>query len=223
MGMRELDQMAVAAARDSQKLDKFIVQHEFFILKSASKTTKNYVSKNDDEWSVALVAFSEAVKKYDYSRGSFISFAELRIRSSLIDYYRAQSKYNTEVQVDWIEDHAIIEHNDNNVKLEIEAIGQVLEVYGFSFMDLARCSPKAKKTRSACGKSVVYLLDNPILVKEMRNSKLLPIKILESKVEVPRKILERHRKYIIAATEILYGDYPYLSEYLSCIKEEAKR
>ena len=57
----------------------------------------------------------------------------------------------------------------------------------------------------------------------MRDSKQLPIKIIEKNTDIPRKILERYRKYLIAVAEILSGDYPYLSEYLSYIKKEVIR
>ncbi len=221
--MREIDQMAVDAANDAEKLSVFIEEHEIFILRIASKTAKRYVSKSDDEWSIALVAFSDAIKKYDYKRGSFIPFAELMIHRNLVDYFRVQGRRSVEVQVDCIEDEAIVEYNDNNLKLEIEAITQVLESYEFSFMDLVECSPKANKTKKACAKVVSYILNNPILVKEMRASKQLPAKIIEKNVGIPRKILDRHRKYIIAAAEILHGDYPYLSDYLSYIREANKR
>ncbi len=216
--LREIDQMAVQAANDDEILSAFIEQHEFFILKIASQTAKRYVSKNDDEWSIALVAFSDAVKKYDYERGSFISFAELIIHRNLVDYYRVQGRHSVEIQVDRIEEEAIVEYNDNNLKLEIEAITPILKSYEFTFMDLADCSPKAKKTKKACAKAVSYILNNPILVEEMQASKQLPAKIIEKNTSIPRKILERHRKYIIAAIEILHGDYPYLSEYLSYIR-----
>ena len=190
-------------------------------MKSASKTAKCYVTKNDDEWSIALAAFSQAVKKYDYTRGSFISFAELIIQRSLIDYYRVQGKFNAEIQVDKIEEDAIVKTDDSNLKLEIQAITQVLKHYGFSFMDLADCSPKAQKTKTACARAVSYLVKHPVLMNEMKDSKLLPIKILEKNSMVPQKILERHRKYIIAAAEILHGDYPHLSDYLRYIRGEA--
>jgi RNA polymerase sigma factor len=220
--MRELDQRVLKAAKNEQELNSLIKEYEFFILKSASKTAKQYVSKTDDEWSIALSAFSEAIQKYSFEKGSFISFAELMINRRLIDYFRAQRKFVVEDQVDWIEDNAIIE-NDDNLKLEIEAISQVLEYYGFSFMDLAECSPKAQKTKTACAKAVVYLLEKPMLITEIRNSKQLPIKLIAKNVGLPRKIIERHRKYIIAAVEILYGDYPYISEYLSFVREAVKR
>lgn len=221
--VRELDQRAVKAANDAQELNALVEEYDSFILKSASKTAKQYVSKNDDEWSIALSAFSEAIKKYSFEKGSFISFAELLIHRRLIDYFRTQGRFDAEVQVDRIEDSAIIENSDDSIKLEIEAISQVLESYGFSFMDLVESSPKARKTKAACARAVTYLLDKAVLFAEMRNSKQLPVKIIEKNAGLPRKIIDRHRKYIIAATEILNGDYPYISEYLSYIREEVER
>jgi RNA polymerase sigma factor len=115
------------------------------------------------------------------------------------------------------------QYNDNNLKLEIEAITQDLQHYEFGFMEVAKYSPKAGKTKESCAKAILFMLNNPNLVVEMRNSKQLPIKIIEKNAKVPRKLLERHRKYIIAAVEILIGDYPYLSEYLNFIKKEKLR
>jgi len=92
----------------------------------------------------------------------------------------------------------------------LDTISQVLAAYGFSFMDLADCSPKAQKTKAACAKAVSFLLARPMLKAEMRNSKQVPIKIVEKNTGLPRKIIERHCKYIIAVVEILNGDYPYI-------------
>lgn len=220
MILREIDQMAVSAANDDDKLSEFIQEYEYFILKKASRTSKHYVSKNDDEWAIALVAFSDAVKKYDYNRGSFIAFAELMIHRNLVDYYRVKGRQSVEIQVERIDEEAIVEYHDDNLKWEIEAITEVLKIYDISFMDLAESSPKARKTKIACKKAISYILNSPIVIKEMRISKQLPAKAIEKYSRVPRKILERHRKYIIAAAEILHGDYPYLSDYLSYIREE---
>ncbi len=218
--LREIDKMAVQAANDENILSDFIRRNELFILKTASKTAKHFISKNDDEWSIALAAFYDSVKKYQYDRGSFIPFAELLIRQNLVDYYRVQGRRSAETPVERIEEEAIVEQNDRSLKWEIEAMTQVLLEYGFSFMELADCSPKAGKTKKACAKAVSYILNNSIMINEIRILKQLPAKIIEKKAGVPRKILERHRKYIIAAVEILHGDYPYLSEYLNYIREE---
>ena len=217
--MREIDLMAVEAGKDEVKFSAFLERHELFILKTASKICRHYISKNDDEWSVAMVAFSDAVEKYDFERGSFIAFAERIIHQRLVDFFRVRGRHSVEIPVDFIEEEAIVLNNDSSLVLEIEAVTQILTEYGFSFMDLVDCSPKAEKTKKACAKAVKYILLNPLLIEEMRSSKQLPLKIIEKNAGVPRKILERHRKYLIAAIEILNEDYPYLSDYLSFIKE----
>ena len=102
---------------------------------------------------------------------------------------------------------------------EIAALQQLLSGYGFSFFDLADCSPKAEKTKRACANAVAAILSDRDLLAKMRSSKTLPMKELEKASRVPRKILDRHRKYIIAAIEILNGEYPLLAEYMSYIRK----
>ena len=238
--MREFDALAMQAKSDPKFLENFIRQNEYYILKCASKTSHRYISKSDDEWSIALHAFHQAIRDYSADKGSFHSFAELVIRRRLIDYGKGQGKYAFEISVDPIifdtdseettENLAlrlavaeqVSKENGNDIRLEIEDITQHFSQYGFSFFDLTKCSPKAAKTKTACAKAVNYILKNPILITEIKSTKLLPIKIIEKNVQVPRKILERHRKYIIAAIEILSGEYPKLAEYLRYIREESK-
>jgi len=219
--VREIDLMAVQAVEDERKFSAFMERHELFILKTASKISKHYVSKSDDEWSVAMGAFSDAVVKYDFEQGSFISFAERIIHQRLVDHFRIRGRHSVEIPVDFIEEEAIVLYNDSSLILEIEAVTQILMNYGFSFMDLVDCSPKAEKTKKACAKAVKYISLNPLLMQEMRSSKQLPLKVIEKNAGVPRKIMERHRKYLIAAVEILNGDYPYLSDHLNYIREES--
>ena len=105
---------------------------------------------------------------------------------------------------------------------EIAAAQAILKPYGFSFFDLAESSPKAEKTKQACCKAVVALLKNEELLIKMRKNKALPMKELEAASGVARKILDRHRRYIIAAAEILSGEYPVLAEYLEYIRKALK-
>ena len=92
--------------------------------------------------------------------------------------------------------------------------------YGFSFFDLADASPKTEKTKKSCAQAVRTLIATAILMAQMRLKRLLPIKELSEASGVIRKILERHRKYIIAAAEILDGDFPILAGYMAFIKKE---
>lgn len=239
--MREIDYMAIEAAANDRELDSFIKKNEAYIIKCASKTARRYLTKSDDEWSLALLAFTEAVRGYDLEKGSFYNFSELVIRRKLIDYYRYQSKYNLELSVDpavFSTDPGDDEDNysvrlavanqakgdeSENLRLEIEAVNSIFNEYGFSFYDLADCSPKSRKTKQSCALAVNYILGDPLLVSKLRDSKKLLINIIEINCGIPRKTLERHRKYIIAATEILNGDYPYLAEYLKFIRKGSNR
>ena len=104
-------------------------------------------------------------------------------------------------------------------------IPQILRDYGFSFFDLTDCSPKAGKTKDQCGKAiaVIMLLEHPPLMEKLRASKMLPIRELSLASGVSRKVIERHRKYIIACAEILSGDFPILGTYLSYVRELARQ
>lgn len=239
--MCEINQQAVQAAQDDGFLELFVQQNETFILKCASETMRRCLTKSDDEWSVALMAFSQAVKTYSAERGSFTGFARLLIRRRLIDYIRSQSKYRSETAVDFSALDSRSEENEENaaaskatlrqseeaaddtLRLEIECAKQDFSKYGFSFYDLTDCSPKAEKTKKACARAIACMVRNPILVSELRHSKCLPMKTLEIKSGVPRKILERHRKYIIAGVEIIAGDYPFLAGYMRYVREELDR
>jgi RNA polymerase sigma factor len=230
--------MAVKAASDDLTLNQLIQQNEFFIIKCAYSVTHHYITKSDDEWSIAIIAFTQAVKNYNLDKGSFLSFAELLMKRRLVDYFRTQIKHNVEISVNPTvfeiepeeedEDLAmklavakqVSKENNDTIKLEIESANEMISTYGFSFFDLVDCSPKSSKTKSACAKAVAFIINNPLLLKEMHNIKQLPLKIIEKNINVNRKILERHRKYIIAAVEILSGDYPHLAEYMQYIKKE---
>lgn len=218
---RGLEERLNDIKKDDNNLNDLIKDYEPFILASASEFSKRHISRSDDEWSIALIAFYEAVETFDADRGSFFAYAKLIIKSRLIDYFRSQEKHSGQISVEQLSETDLpAEEKDTDVHYEIDALGQTLARYGFSFTELADCSPKAQKTRESCKKAVRYLLANPILIEDMRLTRLLPLKILAKNTQVPRKILERHRKYIITAAEVLSGDYPGLGEYMAYIKKE---
>ena len=48
-----------------QQMENLIYENEFFILRTARVATGRPITKSDDEWSVALSAFWEALKSHD--------------------------------------------------------------------------------------------------------------------------------------------------------------
>ncbi len=242
--MGEFEQMVMAARTDEGLFEELVESHRLWILHIVSEVSHRYVTDSDDEWSVALAAFHEAVSSYDESRGSFRGLAAMVIRRRIVDYYRSEGRHSDELSVTpaafgdgldedeatginlqvqrRVSNEANVIHGMDTAILareEIAEIQEVLDLYGISFFDLADASPKAEKTKKSCAKAVRTLIASVILMAEMRLKRLLPVKALSAASGVIRKILERHRKYIIASAEILDGDFPILSGYLKYIRE----
>jgi len=219
-------------------------ENKSWILKTVSDVTKRYITDSDDEWSIALMAFSEAVQSYDESKGSFRALAAVVIKRRILDYLRSESRFDGETSVtpnafegeldeeeasginlavqDSMAEEAMQDSKEDRsakAREEIEEMQAILKEYGFSFFDLAECSPRAEKTKKSCGLAVRTLIASIAMMALMRLKRLLPIKELSEASGVVKKILERHRKYIIAAAEILDGDFPILASYMEYIRK----
>ena len=229
---KDVNRLAILAATDPNTRDSLLREYELFILRSASKAAKYHISKSDDEWSVALMTFMRAINHYDSSKGDFLPFAEMLIHHALIDYFRVQNRHKLEIAVSPSAFDGNVEQEcaetalqyavatraatvrDTTLKEEIEALSLVLSQYGFTFFDLTTCSPQTAKTRTACATAVNALAKDPSLMQTLWETRQLPVLKLQKITGIQRKILERHRRYIITAVEILYGDYAALAEYL---------
>ena len=81
----EVAQVDLAAA------DDMIREYMPFIRSETAKfLNRPPVDSNDDELSIAMIAFHEAIQGYERQRGSFLAFAAQLIRNRLIDYYRKE-------------------------------------------------------------------------------------------------------------------------------------
>ena len=91
-----------------ENLDQLINQYMAFLIRTVSNFTGKYVSiENDDEFSIALIAFTEAVKKYDEDRGNFLGFAKLVIESRLKTYLGKKRKESSEVSLEAMQEDGI--------------------------------------------------------------------------------------------------------------------
>ena len=222
--------------------EKLVRENKRWILTLASRTCGRFITESDDEWSIALMAFNEAVEGFDGEKGSLRSIASVVIRRRLTDYMRSEGRHKAELTVrpaafegeleedesgalelsvrQRVAEVSMADDSGAKAREEIAEMQEILSEYGFSFFDLAEASPKAEKTKRSCGTAIRTLVASVILMAAMRLRRLLPVKELSEKSGVVRKILDRHRKYIIASAEILDGDFPILASYLSYVKEE---
>ena len=165
---------AVRARTDEPFLERFIEAHEAFVLRCASRHAGFAVTRSDDEYSVALLAFYEAIKGYDPASGPFGAYASLVIGRRLADHYRSQHRFDAETPLapqtfdgtvdresaDAAMQQAVAEQMSEakpvSAQDEIEAANTVFARYGFAFYDLAASSPKSDKTRRSCAAAVAF-------------------------------------------------------------------
>ncbi len=229
--MVDINDRVQEAKIDQNEIENLVTDYRGFILKTIYGITHRHADIHQNEYSVALEAFIESVHAYDRERGHFLSFSRLVMRRRIIDYLLSQRTQMLETAVDpehlfrlrAIRDQSDAQdfNQDENLELkwEIEALAEILSSYSIHFSELVRVSPHSEKTRKSCAAASSVLANHPDLVEEMRHSKALPLKTLVEKTGIPRKTLERHRKYIIAVAEIVYGDFPFLREYVRSIVE----
>lgn len=212
------------AAQNDEAMTELAHKYNLFIIRAASATCRRFVTKHDDEYAIALRAFCDAVQKFDPEADvSFETYAKLLIKNRVIDYLRAESRHTGHLSLedemengrDFSDSSEVERENTQSAAAaEIARLSATIRVYGISFTDLPDASPKHQKTKELCAVAVTYMIRHPEIVEDMRRTHLLPMKILQENCDIPRKTLERHRKYIMTATEVCLGDYPVITEYL---------
>jgi len=216
---------------DKKCRNQLIEKYRPFILKAAAQVSGRFINMGeDDEASIALIAFNEAIDSFDESKGcSFIGFAQTVIRRRLIDFYRSEKK-RVSIPFSQIDDGpgnvlgsaefvaAAAQYDADVEKIErreeIERFTQTLSSFDIKFDDLVKASPKHETARQRAMEVAVAIARNEHMRKHLYSYKSLPLKELSTRAKVSRKTLERQRKYIIAAVIILTSDFYYLKEYI---------
>lgn len=232
----QLTELVTAAQHgDALAREQILKDYRPFFLRVASSSCRKYlVLGRDDEASIAMIAFNEAIDSFNVDGGaSFLSFAEIVIKRRMVDYFRRQSKRSDEIPLssfenDENEDSVIqkIESKEAHAVLQIQEeaearreeifrLDQLLSHYGIRFSELVKISPKHQDARDRALQVARSLVSDPDLLSYLTSKRSLPLKELEERVEVSRKTLERQRKYIITLTLVLIGDFFHLQEYLN--------
>lgn len=221
-----------AAKKSMQAADNLIRAYIPFIRSEASKFLSRICTEQDDEFSIAMIAFHEAVRGYEKDRGAFLKYASMLIRSRLTDYRRKESRHYGELSLDeesGDEGGTLMETLADNsdpieesvnldaTKQEIEKLSAVMAEFGVSFSDVADNSPKQERTLEACKSAIRYAAENTHLLDELLKTKKLPLAQLVLNSGAERKTLERHRKYILAMLLIQTNGYEIIRGHLKHI------
>ncbi|MFC5648261.1 RNA polymerase sigma factor SigI [Paenibacillus solisilvae] len=214
--------------------DDFIQAYKPYIAKVTSRFCKRYIDPTrDDEFSIALSAFNEAIDQYSSHAGkSFLGFVETVVRRRLIDYVRKEQRHSTtvpysafdgtddeEMAVNPIETREAVqryvqEQDEEARRQEIEEYNTCLKGYGISFAELPEISPKHADSRQLLIAISRLFVEAEHLFEAFEVKQKLPVKELCEMASVSRKTIERNRKYIIALAILHTGKYPYLQSYL---------
>ena len=207
-------QQVYAAKEDMQEADQLIGTYMPFIKAETAKYLKRPpIEGHDDELSIAMIAFHEAINGYSRARGAFLKYASMLIRSRLIDYSRKERRHSHVISLDapvgeedTVFGEILADEKDfheeaasrDATRAEIEELTQQMKVFDVSLSDVADNCPKQQRTLAACRRALQYASENTELLEELLRTKRLPIGRLSAGSGVERKTLERHRKYMIA-------------------------
>lgn len=226
------EELALLAQQgDTNALNDLLDSYAPFMKKAASQVCKRYIDDHDDEFSIALSAFHEAVKGYEKGKNaSFLTFAHMIIRRRIIDFIRKESQRNEFSHAF----HSVVEEGDDNgwiqdseaIKTfnieqqtvmrreEIALYEELLCSYDLSFAALVKVSPEHEDSRKSCMQIAQLIAETDEYLQFLMEKKKLPIKEIEKMVNVSRKTIERNRKYIIAVALLINSDLHYLKDYL---------
>ena len=217
------------AKKDPRKADELIRSYIPFIRSEAAKCISRVCTEQDDEYSIALIAFHEAILGYERERGAFLGYASMLIKSRIIDYQRREARHQGQVSIyaeSGEDDRTILDEmadgrdryeeavNLEATKQEIAELSAVMGRFGVSFSDVADHSPRQERTLEACTRAVRWAAGDELLLEELLRTGKLPMARLVQGSGAERKTLERHRKYILAMLLIQTNGYEIIRGHL---------
>lgn len=222
----------VSKIKDGDMLlrNRFINDYKPFILKSVSQVTGN---KNDvessEEFSIALMAFNEALECYDpEKRHLFVDFSRQVMKRRIIDYMRSSKKNNiilpfscfndsgnNDFEEKYLKDINSDHSTDFEIKEEFDSFEKKIKEFKITVEDLVTCSPKHRDTRELCLNIAKIIADDDVLYKKFIDKKTLPFSELVKRVNLCQRSIERNRKFIIAMVLVLKSDLEVLKSYIA--------
>lgn len=224
-------QQVYAAKEDMKAADRLIGNYMPFIKAETAKFLKRPpVEGRDDELSIAMIAFHEAIQGYSRVRGAFLKYAAMLIRSRLTDYCRKELRHGSVLSLDKPMGEEELSLGDTlsdgknhseeltireATRAEIEELTRQMQEFGVSLEDVADNCPRQRRTMEACRKALQYAKENPEILDEFLRVKRLPIARMSNGSGAERKTLERHRKYMVALLLIYTNGYEIIRGHLA--------
>lgn len=210
----EIVSLVYEARENSEAADRLVGRYLPFIKSETAKFIHRSPEEGkDDELSIAMFAFHEAVLSYQRLKGAFLPYAALAIRNRLIDYSRREKRHSNLISIDAGGDDDekplteqiqmsrddISEYSGRSiVREEIMEFSCILSEYGLTLTNIAENCPRQARTLAACHKALACAREHTELLGSLTATKKLPLSQLALLSGVEKKTLERHRKYMVA-------------------------
>ena len=200
-----------------ENIEYLIEKYMAFLIKTVSGFTGRYISiENDEEFEIALLAFTEAVEKYQSEKGVFLAFAKLVIVSRLKNYAEKEKKHEKVVSLDELYESGQdfqaeeAEEQDDYLQQEILRYKKELLFFGLTFEKLADEAPRHKDTRENALNAAEKAGNNEEIVEETYKKRRLPIRKVAVLAELTEKVIKRSKSFILGSMIIFAKEFPAL-------------
>ena len=197
--------------------NRILKEYHPFIKSVLSKVLNEFVAEDHEYFTVGLLAFNEAMDRYNMEKGKFLTFSGMVIKSRLIDELRKRKRLE-DYEVEGEDRLKVIESPNFEKRmedqLEIEAFKHRIEAFGFDLETLIDTAPKHRETRKKALEIGKILYKDEALRRTFLKTGNLPAKELQKKAKASRRVLQRSRNFIIAVFFILDSDLEVLKKYL---------
>ncbi|MDQ0339909.1 RNA polymerase sigma factor [Caldalkalibacillus uzonensis] len=213
MNAIDLQTSITAAQRgDDTVRETLIRRYQPFILNTVGHICQRYVTWNDEEASIGLLAFNRAIETYQPSAGrTFLNYAYLLIKRDLIDYYRRENKkqhipFDRDTEYDaeeplYLKEHAVQSYHQDLQSAEL--VEEIIEFehqlarFNIAFEELERVAPQHRDTRERLFQMADDFVRDEELVRHLFEKKRLPVSLFTKRTGYHPRTIERHRKYLI--------------------------
>lgn len=217
------------AIKSPEILNSLISDYRPFIARVIRNHIGHFVAEGrDEELSIGMLAFEEAVRTYEPAKGNFLSYSERIIRWRLIDYYRKNRQWQKRVSLDamqeahgreaWMnsqsQENYQRETEQRQMTAEILEFREAINQFGFDFKELADHSPKQEKIKKLLRDTAEEICRDPRLLEKLLKAGKIPVNEILNRGWIDKKRMERGRLYIIACVIVLSGDYEMIHDYL---------
>ncbi len=208
--------------------EELLASRKNFIARYSSFLCKRKLDwHNDDELSIALIAFNKAIDSFNPSLGNnFTTFSRMLIKNSLIDYFRQNKEQFIQLAYDprkeslpgeyRVSPELYFNEEENQERAyEIQRFKEILRQFGLSLQDLLRRSPRHFDTREKLKEVVRKTCREKALIKRIYQQKKLPLKEMQILTGVKKKMLGKWRTYLLSLIIIsTHDELESLSVYL---------